>query len=151
VAVLEAEPGRPETLVHGDFTHTQLLFDGDTPGLIDFDTVNLADPCTDLGHFRAYLRLAVAKATRGGDATRADELCAAFLDRYGAEAGVDPGSIDRLVRAYELVSLVRIAVHSWHKVKAERLALCLPLVRAAVTDLTGRDPGLPREDRDALR
>jgi ABC-type multidrug transport system fused ATPase/permease subunit/tRNA A-37 threonylcarbamoyl transferase component Bud32 len=151
VAVLESEPGRPETLVHGDFTHTQLLFDGDTPGLIDFDTVTLADPCVDLGHFRAYLRLAVAKATAGGDTTRAGVLCDAFLERYGTETGLDPASIDRLVRAWELVSLVRIAVHSWHKVKAERLALCLPLVRAAATDLTGRDPGLPLEARGALR
>ena len=142
----------PRALAHGDFTHTQLLFNGSSPALIDFDTVCCAEPALDLGHFTAYLRLVAAKALRSADpdqagADQADLLCAHFLDRYLAgRSGSAPAAdieLRRRAAAYELLSLVRIAGHSWHKLKSERLAISVGLVRQAVQRVSGDDPGRP--------
>ena len=147
----------PRALAHGDFTHTQLLFSGSSPALIDFDTVCCAEPALDLGHFTAYLRLVAAKAARSAareqtgveqpGADQADVLCAHFLDRYLAgRSGSAPAAdieLRRRAAAYELLSLVRIAGHSWHKLKSERLAISVGLVRQAVQRVSGDDPGRP--------
>ena len=143
-------PG-PVALAHGDFTHTQLLFEGGSIALIDFDTVCSAEAAVDLGHFMAYLRLVVAKAA-GGDSSNdlADALCAHFLEVYFAERdSLTPSAISELrqrAAAYEVVSLVRIAGHGWYKLKNERLFYSVSLVRDAVHRVTGRDPGLPASE-----
>ena len=49
---------------HGDYTYTQLIFDGTSSGLVDFDTICRAEPALDLGQFLAYSRLAVLKARK---------------------------------------------------------------------------------------
>ena len=151
-ALATTEPS-PLTLAHGDFTHTQLLFEGTSPALIDFDTVCRAEPALDLGQFTAYLRLVAAKAVGTPD-ERADALCRHFIDTYldrrATSLFSDLMAIRRRVAAYELISLVRIAAHSWHKVKAARLALAVALVRASTQRVTGRDPGLPATDREKI-
>ncbi len=144
-------PG-PMALAHGDFTHTQLLFDSGSIALIDFDTVCSAEAAVDLGHYMGYLRLVVAKAANGESSNDlADALCTQFLDTYFAERqGLSPSAIEQLRRraaAYELVSLVRIAGHGWYKLKNERLFHSVSLVRDAVQRVTGHDPGLPVSDR----
>ena len=138
----------PMALAHGDFTHTQLLFDSGSIALIDFDTVCSAEAAVDLGHFMGYLRLVVSKAANGESSNDlADALCAHFLDTYFAEReAMSPQAADDLRRrasAYELVSLVRIAGHGWYKLKNERLFHSVSLVRDAVTRVSGYDPGLP--------
>ena len=141
------------TLAHGDFTHTQLLFDGTSPALIDFDTVCHAEPALDLGQFTAYLRLVAAKAVGTAD-ERAETLCRHFVDTYldrrATSVFSDLMAVRHRVAAYELISLVRIAAHSWHKVKAERLALAVGLVRASTLRVSGRDSGLPVPDREKI-
>ncbi len=150
VADLSRTKALPATLCHGDFTYTQLLFDGSSPGLIDFDTVALAEPSVDLGHFTAYVRLSCEKAGRGATTERADELCRQFLERAAAQYQGESDVLLQRATAFELISLVRIAVHSWHKMKAARLGLVLPLIRRSVTHLSGADPGAPKETLDAI-
>jgi hypothetical protein len=128
-ALVSAESGAagteaaPDVTAHGDFSYTQLLFAGDRQGLVDFDGVCRAEPALDLGHFLAYLRFATVKAA-GGDARRfaplEDELEQVFL---GASRSVDgsAGVDDERIRLYETVSLLRLAVHAWQKMKPERL------------------------------
>jgi aminoglycoside phosphotransferase (APT) family kinase protein len=120
-----------------------LLFADTSTGLIDFDTVTLGEPAIDLGHFTAYLRLSWAKASRGAHPERADalvdEFLAAYRDRFEDRADA---TIDR-VAGFELLSLVRSAIHSWLKLKADRLELTAPLIRRSVERLSGTDPGPP--------
>lgn len=112
---------------HGDFTYTQLIFDGTSSGLVDFDTVCQAEPAIDLGQFLAYLRVAVQKAHRNAavaPTALADELGARFLSTYIEAAGLDPAAEEH-VRArtavYEIISLLRLALHSWQKLKPARI------------------------------
>ena len=64
---LALDPPGPPVVAHGDFYPSQVLFDGPTTGLVDFDTVCLAEPALDLGSFTGHLAVAVRKAPgRGG-------------------------------------------------------------------------------------
>lgn len=122
------------TLSHGDFSHTQVLFAGMRCGLVDFDTVCRAEPALDLGHFSAYLRLTSAKHRHRA----ADELCSRFLDAYVDAAGdrlEDGAQLRARVAGYEVVSLVRLATHSWRKFKPSRLAHVLGLLEERVSCL----------------
>jgi len=121
-------------LSHGDFTSTQLLADGRACGLVDFDTVCHAEPALDLGQFTAHLRVACRKAERRAGASRAelaDRLCERFLDVYARSTPGGPPAARRLLRrarAYELVSLLRLAIHSWQKAKTDRLGDALEVI-----------------------
>ena len=81
----QAYPAMPLCFSHGDFTYTQLIFDGNEGGLVDFDTVCQAEPAQDLGHYLAYQRLNIIK-DQDPNAPFAPEaierLCALFLDTY---------------------------------------------------------------------
>ena len=128
----------PYCFSHGDFTHTQLIFDGAMAGLVDFDTVCQAEPALDVGQFLAYLRLAAAKAQRTtiDSAVQnvmedsATALCNHFLKTYSQAVGYTPltaAYLEKRAAVYEVVSLLRIALHSWQKLKAVRLeqVLCI--------------------------
>ncbi|HKE99748.1 MAG TPA: ABC transporter transmembrane domain-containing protein [Actinomycetes bacterium] len=124
-AAFAAEPFRAGP-AHGDLTPAQVLFDQTGEyGLIDLDTICQAEPALDLGHFTAHLRVAVRKSERAAGrhpGGLADEFAAAFLSAYAEAAGVD--DLDRLrVRAdaFESVSLARMAMRSWKKLKLARL------------------------------
>jgi aminoglycoside/choline kinase family phosphotransferase len=117
-----AERHHPATTVqaHGDFTFSQLLDDGGRIGLLDFDGLCQAEPGLDLGQFLAYLRLTAAKAGTDG-ALLARGLEPRFLSAY-ADGRDDPG--DR-IEAYTALSLLRITVHAWQKLKPARARLAL--------------------------
>ena len=105
---------------HGDFTFSQLLDDGGRIGLLDFDSLCHAEPGLDLGQFLAYLRLTAAKAGTDG-VSLARGLEPRFRSAY-ADAGGGP--MDR-VEAYTALSLLRITVHAWQKLKPARARLAL--------------------------
>jgi len=139
---------------HGDYTHTQLIFDGLQSGLVDFDTVCQAEPALDLGQFQAYLRLAAAKAlSPAPDASpdRADQLCTQFMKSYTQTMGYpDMTTIQLLdrVAVYEVVSLLRIALHSWQKLKPVRLEQVMTILEeriACLPPLTQPQPTLTRK------
>jgi Ser/Thr protein kinase RdoA (MazF antagonist) len=135
-----AEPLAP-CFSHGDFTYTQLIFDGAARGLVDFDTVCQAEPALDLGQFLAYQRLAILKDQRreapmSADAT--EQLCARFLDAYFAAARHAPAEEQRLrarAHLYESLMLLRLAVHSWQKLKISRLAHAITLLEERIACL----------------
>jgi hypothetical protein len=131
---LAGSPALPRSLCHGDFRHSQILFEGELATLLDFDTVCQAEPALDLGHFLAYLKLAILKArvadARGIEAG-ADELCEVFLDRYlrgRGRLGLGEGHVRRRIAAYETLSLLRLALHGWQKFKPHRLGAALTLL-----------------------
>jgi len=134
VEFAQAYPAMPLCFSHGDFTYTQLIFDGNQGGLVDFDSVCQAEPAQDVGHYLAYLRLNIIKG-QDPNAPFAPEaierLCALFLDTY-IDLSKSWTSDEKLLRGrvaiYELISLIRLALHSWEKMKGSRLKQTLSLL-----------------------
>jgi Phosphotransferase enzyme family len=130
----QAYPAMPLCFSHGDFTYTQLIFDGTAGGLVDFDTMCQAEPAQDLGHYLAYQRLNIIK-DQDPNVPFAPEaierLCALFLDTYiDVSKGwiADEGLLRGRVAVYELISLIRLTLHSWEKMKGSRLKQTIPLL-----------------------
>jgi hypothetical protein len=119
---------------HGDFTYTQLLVDGPHCGLVDFDTVCLAEPALDIGQFLAYQRLAILKDQRPDaplPATTTERLCTRFLDAYIDARGsrtANTAALHARVAVYEALMLLRLAIHSWQKLKVGRLECAMTLL-----------------------
>jgi aminoglycoside phosphotransferase (APT) family kinase protein len=133
-----AYPAMPLCFSHGDFTYTQLIFEGKEGGLVDFDTVCQAEPAQDLGHYLAYQRLNIIK-DQDPNAPFAPEaierLCALFLDTYIAASRAwipDEGLFRGRVGIYELISLIRLTLHSFEKMKGSRLKQTLPLLEERI-------------------
>jgi ABC-type multidrug transport system fused ATPase/permease subunit len=119
---------------HGDYTHSQVVFDENgRSGLLDFDTVCLAEPALDLGNFCAYLRLACRKAERAFSPVRpfADELCERFVRTYVERRGLslERNGLAKRVAAHQAASLIRITLRSWRQVKAERTSAALSVLQ----------------------
>jgi hypothetical protein len=126
----------PPCLSHGDFTHSQVIFDGATGALVDFDTLCQAEPALDLGQFLAYLRVVAWKAHK--TSALAELLCARFLATYLARTGGRLDDAERLrarVGVYEAVSLLRMALHSWQQLKGARLENVLAVLEERVACL----------------
>ena len=119
---------------HGDFSYTQLIFAGEQTGLVDFDTVCQAEPALDLGQFLAYVRMAVQKGRKSAAPAPAgltEQLCEQFLQSYIVASGDQLADADLLrtrVPVYELISLLRLALHSWQKLKGSRLEFVLTIL-----------------------
>lgn len=145
----QQSPPLASAFSHGDFTYTQVLFDGKQTGLVDFDTICQAEPALDLGQFQAYLRLALLKAQAEQPDTAhtlADELCAHFMAAYleaQPGAAADATQLRRRVQLYEMISLARIGLHSLQKLKEERMASALTLLEERISCLTPSTPPSP--------
>ena len=138
VEFARAYPAMPLCFSHGDFTYTQLIFEGKAGGLVDFDTVCQAEPAQDLGHYLAYQRLNIIK-DQDPNAPFAPEaierLCGLFLDTYiqASRAWIpDEGLFRGRVAIYELISLIRLTLHSFEKMKGSRLKQTLPLLEERI-------------------
>jgi len=138
VEFAQAYPAMPLCFSHGDFTYTQLIFEGKDGGLVDFDTVCQAEPAQDLGHYLAYQRLNIIKDQDPNapfPQEAIERLCALFLDTYidVSKAWIPGESILRgRVAIYELISLIRLALHSWEKMKGSRLKQTIPLLKERI-------------------
>jgi thiamine kinase-like enzyme len=139
-ACASASKSSPLCFSHGDFSYTQLIFEGGQSGLVDFDTVCQAEPALDLGQFLAYVRMAARKGQKSGTSAPselAEQICAQFLQTYLAAIG-DPADEQQLrlrVPVYELISLLRLALHSWQKLKGTRLEYVLSIIEERVSCL----------------
>jgi hypothetical protein len=126
-----ADRVRPRQLrqCHGDFSYTQLVFDGPRPGLVDFDNFCVAEPALDLGQFLAYLSYAGSKAQDGPgpDAARLTERLAELFTAAYMQAGGPADAMDR-VGLYEATNLIRMAQHAWHNLKSRRLRSIVSLL-----------------------
>jgi aminoglycoside phosphotransferase (APT) family kinase protein len=138
VEFAQAYPAMPLGFSHGDFTYTQLIFDGKEGGLVDFDTMCQAEPAQDLGHYLAYQRLNIIK-DQDPNAPFAPEaierLCALFLDTYidvSKDWVADVELLRGRVAIYELISLIRLTLHSWEKMKGSRLKQTIPLLEERI-------------------
>jgi aminoglycoside phosphotransferase (APT) family kinase protein len=138
VEFAQAYPAGPACFSHGDFTYTQLIFDGKDGGLVDFDSICQAEPAQDLGHYLAYQRLNIIKDQDPNAPflpEAIERLCALFLETYidVSKAWIADEAILRgRVAIYELVSLIRLALHSWEKMKASRLKQTLALLEERI-------------------
>jgi aminoglycoside phosphotransferase (APT) family kinase protein len=121
------EPG-VLVLSHGDFTPSQVLLDGDRPGIVDLDTLCRSDPALDLGRFLAHVRLLVARLTGDPDAPLCADLSRAFLRGYGEEDGRSTAAHTGRVSFYIGTTLARSAVHACRQLKDERLDLAVELL-----------------------
>jgi aminoglycoside phosphotransferase (APT) family kinase protein len=66
--------------IHGDFGPKQVLLDGESVVVLDFDEASVGDPTTDLGQFLAHLERESLRGEVSPD--RARHLRAAFLSGY---------------------------------------------------------------------
>ena len=129
---------RPACFSHGDFTYTQLIFDGKDGGLVDFDSICQAEPAQDLGHYLAYQRLNIIKDQDPNSPfppEGIERLCALFLDTYVeiSKSWIpDEGLLRGRVAIYELISLIRLTLHSWEKMKGSRLKQTLALLEERI-------------------
>ncbi len=134
----EIYPAMPSCFSHGDFTYTQLIFDGSRGGLVDFDSICQAEPAQDLGHYLAYQRLNIIKDQDPDfpvPTEAIERLCALFLDTYvWASRGwiSDERILRGRVAVYELISLIRLTLHSWEKMKGTRLRQTILLLEERV-------------------
>jgi hypothetical protein len=133
-----AYPAMPVCFSHGDFTYTQLIFDEKNGGLVDFDSICQAEPAQDLGHYLAYQRLNIIKDQDPNfpfPPGAIERLCALFLDTYidVSRAWIpDEAMLRGRVAIYELISLIRLALHSWEKIKGSRLKQTLALLEERI-------------------
>jgi len=127
--IVRDSPAQAPFFAHGDFTLSQLLFDGSHVGLLDFDGLCQAEPAYDLGRFVAYLRLALAKSTNPDG----DVLAARFLATYHSLGG--PHTCAIRVRHYAIGSLILMAVRSWQQLKPRRLRLVCGVLEQEVSKM----------------
>jgi aminoglycoside phosphotransferase (APT) family kinase protein len=138
VTFSEVHPVMSPCFSHGDFTYTQLIFDGREGGLVDFDSICQAEPAQDLGHYLAYQRLNIIKnqdPDNPVDPEAIESLCTLFLDTYidvSREWIPDEQVLRGRVAIYELISLIRLTLHSWEKMKGSRLQQTLMLLEERV-------------------
>src|SRR5688572_4189827 len=138
VEFAQAYPAMPLCFSHGDFTYTQLIFDGKEGGLVDFDTMCQAEPAQDLGHYLAYQRLNIIKDQDPNSPfpqETIEHLCAIFLDTYiDVSKGwiADEALLRGRVAIYELISLIRLTLHSWEKMKGSRLKQTMSLLEERI-------------------
>jgi hypothetical protein len=131
VGGVAADPAGPLGVAHGDFHPSQVLFDGSTTSLVDFDTVCRAEPALDLGQFTGHLAVAVGTARDGPGALQngAADLGSAFLREYLRLTGTsDPDVLLARVAAYRTVTLARLAVRRWCQLKPQVLRPVLSLL-----------------------
>jgi hypothetical protein len=118
----------------GNLKCTQLSFDGQSYGLLDFDHVCQAEPALDLGQFLANLRLTIQEAGNSGEHSPAgmeEQLCELFLNSYlkfSQHGSSDEGALRDRVCIYENLSLIRLAAHGWRNLKGDRLSHALALL-----------------------
>jgi thiamine kinase-like enzyme len=130
---------------HGDYTYTQVIFEGQQAGLVDFDSICQAEPALDLGHFLAYVRVAGYKAQKladGAPNTLVEELSERFMTNYLGAMGDRVEDVERLrvrVAIYQMVSLLRRALRSWQKFKGSRLENALALIEEEMACLPQLD------------
>jgi aminoglycoside phosphotransferase (APT) family kinase protein len=125
VGEVARDAGGPLRLAHGDFEPSQVLFDGPTSSLVDFDTVCRAEPALDLGQFTGYLAVAVRRSGAAAGTRTPDDgedLSSAFLREYVRLSGSDDSTaLLARVAAYRTVALVGSAVRGWCRLKPQRL------------------------------
>jgi hypothetical protein len=128
-------------LVHGDFTLRQVLIGTyGRAGIVDVDTLCIAEPALDLGRFLAYLHVTGVRRSRAAGPLLA-ELTAVFLEAYLAlypafDGATAPATDTRRTflgrtAAYRALALARMGASACWQLKDGRLG--------AVVDVLDRE------------
>ena len=125
-AVLDGGTGGPLVLSHGDFTPSQLIRLPDGLGLVDLDTLCLAEPAADLGRYLAYHDVAAARRASGAGDT---DTGMTFLAAYGAHRA----DLDARVRAYHALNLALLVLRATRRFKTSRADLALTMLLTGTT------------------
>jgi hypothetical protein len=97
-----------------------------------------AEPAQDLGHYLAYQRLNIIKDQDPHfpfSPEAIEHFCAVFLNTYIHTAKdwiPDEELLRGRVAIYELISLIRLTLHSWEKMKGRRLKQTIPLLEERI-------------------
>jgi hypothetical protein len=127
-------------LAHGDFTAGQVLIDGSgRAGIVDVDTLCVAEAALDVGRFLAYLHVTGIRRSRAAWSVLAD-MTALFLEAYldaRPPSGDGTGSAPRASRlflertaAYHALALGRIGASACRQLKDDRLAAAVEVLDA---------------------
>ena len=95
--------------------------------MIDLDSYCWAEPARDLGNMFAYLRWRAIR--KPGLASLVADVRAAFVAGYASDTISPPD--ERRVRAFEAVSLLKIAGRRYRALSAEEWPLVPSLIEAA--------------------
>jgi hypothetical protein len=122
-----SEPLR-RCLAHGDFKHEQLLFDGASSGLVDFDAICQAEPALDLGKFLAHLRTEAQRIQERASVSSSlgEELAEQFLRAFVGAAGEHAEDESRLrarTTLYEAIALLRLTLRSQQDLDEARVRM----------------------------
>jgi hypothetical protein len=124
-----AQPADPVMTAHGTFRPGQVLIYRGAIGFIDFDSFCQAEPALDLSLFLRRTKDIVLGAHEQADGSsagaadrarlleQADAICEVFLAEYERHV---PITRER-VALWEALDLFTLVLHSWTKVKPERL------------------------------
>jgi hypothetical protein len=140
---VRAEQSEPLMLCfsHGDFKHEQLLFDGASSGLVDFDGICQAEPALDLGKFLAHLRVEADKfqGRESVSSPLGEELAERFLRAYvlAADGQVEDERRLRLrTMLYEAIALLRLALLSQQDLDEPRVERTTALLEERISAIT---------------
>jgi Ser/Thr protein kinase RdoA (MazF antagonist) len=121
---------------HRSFRPAQVLLDGGAVGFIDFDGFCQAEPAIDVALFRAIVKDIGLQTLQAEEGTmpdgqlrpehlaQLDALCEVFSTRYEAAAPISR----RRVALWEALDLLTLVLHSWTKLKFDRLGPRLGLL-----------------------
>jgi hypothetical protein len=135
----QSEPLRLR-LSHGDFKHEQLLFDGATSALVDFDAICQAEPALDLGKFVAHLEVEARRIQQRASVSSplGEALAEQFLRAYVGAAGDHlEGELQlrRRTTVYAAVALLRLVLRSEQNLDEMRLQLTTDLLEERISSL----------------
>jgi ABC-type multidrug transport system fused ATPase/permease subunit len=138
VATALADEPLPLLVGHGDLTPKEVLMDGPISAVFDLDTLCVAEPALDLGHFVAHLALSTSRplvAAAPGATDRGAVLQRTFLAEYlRARPDLDADHVLERVAAYRVLATADVAERSWRQLKPERAARAVALLEG-VRDL----------------
>jgi aminoglycoside phosphotransferase len=130
-AVPDAYDAPVGVLTHGDFTPSQLLWDGAAVGVVDLDEICVADPARDLGRFIAAFALRASRQIGLSYASdQVPELTASLVQAYleARPLGRRDYTLLQRVAVYRTLSLARSAARSCRQLKEDRLTTALLLM-----------------------
>ena len=142
-AVADAPDAPAGVLTHGDYTPSQLLWDGTVVGVVDLDDICVADPARDLGRFIAAFALRSSRQIGMSYASaQVSELTASLVEAYleARPPGQPDHTLLRRVAVHRALSLARSAARSCRQLKEDRLAAALTLLSVEADQATSADP-----------
>ena len=94
---------QPPAMIHREFYHENLLWDGGHLSVLDFDQLAVGDPAMDVGHFLAHLAGLTYRETGRADAFAAGTR--SFVRSYLATSSAEFGFRLSFFTAYTFVKL----------------------------------------------